>query len=190
MYVRHREIKEETEDRIVVADSVLTIWCVLWGLFMIVLGLCCVAMGIAMFVIRWAETGHWLIPAIIWLFAIWMGGYGMLETLKELLIKKTFIIDRKHQSIIIERDSFIKYLKSIKKISFLDIEYIEMQIDIDDGKVTGHRDISLIMIHGKKINIYDGDHVPTEKLAKNIRNITTKQIARKNNCYSSTSSAG
>lgn len=190
MYVRDREIKEETADQIVVTDSVLTIGCVLVGLFMIVLELCCVGIGVAMFVIMWVETGHWLISSIIWLFAIWMGGYGMLETLKELLIKKTFTIDRKHQSVIIEKDSFIKCLKSIKKISFLDIEHIEMRIDIDDGKVTGHRDISLITIHGKKINIYDGDHVPTEKLAKSIRDMTTRQIARKNNCYSSASSAG
>ena len=65
-----------------------------------------------------------------------------------------------------------------------------MQIDIDDGKATGHRNVSLIMIHRKKINIYDGDHVPTEKLAKNIHNLTEKQIARRNNCYSSASSAG
>ena len=58
------------------------------------------------------------------------------------------------------------------------------------GKLIFKMEREVVMIHGKKINIYDGDHVPTEKLAKNIRNITTKQIARKNNCYSSTSSAG
>jgi len=187
MYVRDREIKEETEDRIVVTDSPLTIGCVLIGFFLIVLGLIGVGIGVFMgYLAIVDERGGWLF-AIVWLFIIWMCGYGMLETLKELLIKKTVIIDRKLQSIIIERDSCIKYIKSIKKKTFLDIECIKIRIDIEDGRSTGHRDLSLTMIHGKKVEIYDGDDAPTEKLAKNIFNITEKQIARENNCYSSSS---
>jgi len=187
MYVRDREIKEETEDRIVVTDSALTIGCVFWGLFLIVLELYCVGVGVVIgYHATVAERGGWFF-AILCLFVIWMYGYGTLETLKELLIKKTVIIDRKLQSIIIERDSFIKYLKSIKKITFLDIECIKIRIDIEDGRSTGHRDISLTTIHENKVEIYDGDDAPTEKLAKNIRNITEKQIARENNCYSSSS---
>jgi len=185
MDVRHREIKEETEDQIVVTDSALTLGCILWGLFMIVLGLFCVGIGVVMgYLAIVDERGGWPL-AIVWLFMILMYGYGTLETLQELLIKKTVIIDRKLQNIIIERDSIIKYLKSIKNISFLDIECIKIRIDIEDGRSIGHRDISLTMIHGNKVEIYEGDDAPTEKLANNIRNITEKQIARKNNCYSS-----
>ena len=187
MYVRDREIKEETEDRIVVTDSALTIECVLIGFFLIVLGLFGVGIGVVMgYLAIVDERGGWFF-AILWLFMIWMCGYGMLKTLQELLIKKTVIIDRKLQSIIIERDSFIKYLKSIKMITFLDIECIKIRIDIEDGRSIGHRDISLTMIHGNKVDIYDGDDAPTEKLARNIHNITEKHIARKNNCYSSPS---
>ena len=191
MYVRDREIKEETEDRIVVTDSALTIGCVLWGLFMIVLGLYCV--GIFIFIGYFNSMTNNLTKREEWFFVImvllliWMYGYGMLKTLQELLIKKTVIIDRKLQSIIIERNSFIKYLKSIKRITFLDIDCVKIRIDIEDGRSTGHRDLSLTMIHGNKVEIYDGDDAPTEKLAKNILNITEKQIARENNCYSSPS---
>ena len=185
MYVRHREIKGKTKDRIVVTDSPLTIWCVLEGLFMIVLCLFYVGLWAFMgYSINLTERGGWFF-AIISLFVIWMCGYGTLKMLQELLIKKTVIIDRKLQSIIIERDSFIKYLKSIKKITFLDIKCIKIRIDIEDGRSTGHRDISLTTIHGNKVEIYDGDDAPTEKLAKNIYNITEKQIAREKNCYSS-----
>ena len=101
MYIRHREIKEETEDRIVVTDSALAIGCVLGGLFILVLGLYCVGLGVFMgYLAIVAEKGGWL-DAIMGMFVIWMYGYGMLETLKELLIKKTVIIDRKHQSVIL-----------------------------------------------------------------------------------------
>lgn len=185
MDVRDREIKEETEDRIVVTDNAQTIGWVLADLFMIVIGL--IGMGFAVVMGYLAivdERGGWLLAIILWLFMIWMCGYYTLETLQELLIKKTVIIDRKLQSIIIEKDSFIKYLKSIKKISFLEIECIKIRIDIEDGRSTGHRDLSLTMIHGNKVEIYDGNDAPTEKLARNIRNITEKQIARENNCYS------
>jgi len=185
MYVRDREIKEETEDQIVVTDSALTIGCALMGLFLIVLGLYCVGIGVVMgYLAIVDERGGWPL-AIVWLLAILMYGYGTLETLHELLIKKTVIIDRKLQNVIIERNSFIKHLKSIKEISFLDIECIKIRIDIEDGRSTGHRDISLTTIHGNKVEIYYGDDAPTEKLAKNIYNITEKQIAREKNSYSS-----
>lgn len=179
MYVRHREIKEKTKDRIVVTDSVLTIWCVLEGLFMIIFYLCWVGLVVVM-----AERGVWYL-AILLLFMTLMCGDGILKMLQEFLIKKTVIIDRKLHSVIIERDSFIKYIKSIKKITFLDIECIEIWIDIEDGRSTGHSKISLSMIHENEVEIYDGDNAPTEKLANKIRNITEKQIARENNSYSS-----
>ena len=180
MYARDREIKEETEDRIVVTDSALTIDCVLEGLFIIVLGLIC--MGIVVVVMGYLDIMDEG-PAIVFLFIILIHGYYTLETLQGLLIKKTVIIDRKLQSIIIKRDSFIKYLKSIKMIRFLDIECIKIRIDIEDGRSTGHRDLSLTMIHENEVKIYDGNDAPTEKLGKNICNITEKQIVRKNNCY-------
>lgn len=184
MYVRHRKIKEETEDRIVVTDSTLTIGCVLGGLFIIILGLYCVGLGVVIsyFAIV-AERGGWFF-AIIGLFVILSYGYDMLEMLQELLAKKSVIIDRKRQNVIIGGDSLIKYLKSIKRISFADIEYIKIRIDIEDGISTGHRAISLITIHGNEVEIFDGDYAPTEKLAKNICTITGKQIARENNRYS------
>jgi len=93
MYVRDREIKEETEDQIVVTDNALTIGCVFWVLFLIVLELYCVGVGVVIgYHATVAERGGWFF-AILCLFVILMYGYGTLETLHELLIKETIKLE-------------------------------------------------------------------------------------------------
>ena len=191
MDVRCREIKEETEDRIVLTDSVLTIGCVLYALVLIACGLFFLRMGIG-FSAYPGSTGiaeGWgprIISLILGLALTYFAGSRLFEVLHNLLIKESVIIDRKLQNLIIEGDSFIKYLNYIEKISFTDIKHIEITIDVADGKATGHRDVALILIDGTTTKIYDGDSETAEKLGKKIRNMAGKQISYQNHSYSTT----
>jgi len=194
MDVRRREIKEETKDRIVLTDSVLTIRCVLYGLVLIVCGLFFWRLGV-IFLAYPGSTGvaeGW-VPRILSLFGglffIYFAGSSILEVLDDLLVKESVTIDGILQNVIIEGDSVIKDLNYIEKMSFADIKHIEITIEIADGKATGHRDVALIMIDGTTAKVYDGNCETVEKLSKNIRNITGKQISHKKHSYS-TSSAG
>lgn len=192
MDVRRREIKEETKDRIVLTDSVLTIRCVLYTLIMIVCGL---------FFWRWgvlflAYPGSAGIAEDLWarilspfggLILIYFAGSSILEVLDDLLVKESVTIDGILQNVIIEGDSVIKDLNYIEKMSFADINHIEITIEIADGEATGHRDVALIMINGTTAKIYDGNCETVEKLGTNICNITGKQISYKNHSYSTSS---
>ncbi len=109
------------------------------------------------------------------------GGGRSPELLHDLLVEESVVIDRNLQSVVIKGDSFIKYLKSTKKIRFSDIKYTEITIDILDGGVTGHRDVRLITIHGASVKIYDDDCETAERLGKKIHEITGKQTSHKKN---------
>ena len=196
MDVRRREIKEETKDRIVLTDSVLTIRCVLYGLVLIACGLFFLGIGIGLSAYPgsmgvaegWGSRilislfGLILIPFLA-LILIYFAGSKIIDVLDDLLVKESVIIDGKFQNVIIEGDSVIKDLNYIEKMGFADIKHIEITIEIANGKATGHRDVALIMIDGTTAKIYDGNCETVEKLGKNIRNITGKQISYKNHSY-------
>ncbi len=118
MDVRHREIKEETKDRIVLTDSVLTIRCVLYALILIVCGLFFLRMGVDFFAYPGsAGIAEGWVPRILSLFGglilIYFAGSSILEVLDDLLVKESVTIDGILQNVIIEGDSFIKDLNYI-----------------------------------------------------------------------------
>ena len=181
--MRPREIKEATNDRIVLVDGMVTPGCIFWSLVLLVVA----SFFLSLLVTLLADpelSGKRLesLIAFVFLFGFLFlccgGGYSP-GVLHDLLIEESVVIDRNFQSVIIEGVSFIKVIKFTKKIEFLDIDYTEVTIDLLDGRVTGHRDVRLITIHGKGFKIYDGDCETAERLGKKIHDITGKQTAHK-----------
>jgi len=169
-----REVKEETEDRIVLVDDVENE--VLGVLLIIAIGLFMIWCGISLF--RDFDGG--LLHTIIWLFfdllCILFGGFCILFGLWYLLINKSVIIDKRLQSVIIEEHFFRKFLKSTKKIPFSLIK--EVGLICDTGCYEDHDsqakdledswELFLITIHEDSIPIYCGDEssLKLEKIAK------------------------
>ena len=181
--MRPRKIKEATNDRIVLVDGTVTPKCIFWSLVLIAVA----SFFLLCLVSCFTETeysGERLEQLIYFVFVygfmfMCCGGGRSPELLHDLLIKESVVIDRNLQSVVIKGDSFIKYLKSTKKIRFSDIKYTEITIDTLDGRVTGHRDVRLITIHGTGVKIYDGDCETAERLGKKIHEITGKQTSHK-----------
>lgn len=93
MDVRRREIKEETKDRIVLTDSVLTIKCVLYALIMIVCGLFFWRWGVGFFAYPGsAGIAEGWVPRILSLFGglilIYFAVSSILEVLDDLLVSR------------------------------------------------------------------------------------------------------
>jgi len=191
--MRHRKIKEATNDRLVLVDDTVTVGCIIGSLLLIV--------GVSFFLLCLFSvltepeySGERLEQLIYFVFV-----YGFLfmcceggrspELLHDILVEESVVIDRNFQSIIIKGDSFIKYLKSTKKIRFSDIKYTEITIDTLDGRVTGDRDVRLITIHGTGVKIYSGDCETAERLGKKIHEITGKQTSHKKNNRTSNNSS-
>jgi hypothetical protein len=181
--MRPRKIKEATNDRIVLVDGAVTPKCIFWSLVLIAVAsffLLCLVSGLT----EPEYSGERLEQLIFFVFVygfmfMCCGGGRSPGVLHDLLIKESVVIDRNLQSVVIEGDSFIKYLESTKKIRFSDMEYIEVTIDALDGRATGHRDVRLITFHGTGVKIYDGDCETAEKIGKKIQDITGKQSSHK-----------
>lgn len=175
-------VKEETDDRIVLVDSVAGN--IIGGSFIIAIGL-----FVLFFVIDLDCESQDIFSRLIFILLLLFGVFVLFAGLYTLIIRKTIIVDKRLQTAIVMKEVFLTHFKFIKKISFIDITHIEITINIEDGKATGHRDIALIMIDGTIAKIYDGNCETVEKLSKNIRNITGKQISHKKHSYS-TSTGG
>jgi len=192
--MRSREIQEETEDRFVLVDNVMTRGEVLFV---------SVKIAVTLFILWWGISCIWdfaLKNSGAWhaerLFGLGFGlglvlfaGYIMFEALHDLLIKESVTVDRRLQCVIIERDSTTKYLKSIEKVNFADIKCTEIKIYIEDGNATREREVSLIMIHGAHTKIYAGNREIADKGGKKICDITDKPLSHRQYSYS-TASAG
>ena len=189
--MRYRKIKEATNDRLVLVNDKVTVGCIFWSLVTIVV-VSFFLLCIISFLTEPKYSGErlerlgGLVPGI--LFFIIFGGYRGPGLLYDLLVEESVVIDRNLQSIIIKGDSFINSLEFTKKIRFSDIKYTEIRIDTLDGRVTGHRDVRLITIHGTGVMIYDGDCETAERLGKKIHEITGKQTSHIKNHHSSNQS--
>jgi len=189
--MRSREIQEETEDRFVLVDNVMTRGDALAGLVIITVALFILWWGISWiwdFALK--NSGAWhaerLFGLVFGLGIVSSAGLVMFYVLHDLLIKESVTVDRRLQYVIIERDSTTKYLKSIEKINFADIKCTEIIIYIEDGR-TRESDVSLITIHGAHIKIYAGDREIAEKVGKKIRDITDKPQSHRQYSYSTAS---
>lgn len=171
------EVREETEDRIILVDRV--IGNVLFGLYMAVPGLVLLWFGIP--VVCDSDAG--LLGRIVMVFTVVVGGILLFMGLDALLIKESVIFDKKFQNVVIEHDSFIKYLKSVKNIHFSSVKNIEVTHvaerdpwrDYNTSDMGDSWAVDLITVHGDSIQIYSGNYdsqSEAEKIAENICKMT------------------
>lgn len=187
-----KKVKEETADRIVLVDRVREN--ILHGLYEIFLGSFSLLFGMILFI---SDGG--LFDRFFGLLLI-LGGVITLMGLYHLTIKKSVIIDKRRQNIIIKKDLFGKYIGSTKTIPFPDIKRIEItyctqsvrhNYDSPADHIYHSYDDSwvlfLITVHEDSIWIYDGNRKSkskVEKIAKKICEITGKKATHKTSYYS------
>ena len=170
-------VKEEDEDGIILTDR--RAGKVICGSALIIFGLHC--SRIFFFLIFDGSVFGGLVGVLF-------GGLLLFGGLHILLVKELVIIDKRLQSMIIMRKSPIKYFKSIKNISFVDIRRVEItyttyceKCNYDSPSTSiwdlfmfdGSWDVSLIISDDGSIQIYDGgSKSKAEKIAENIYRIT------------------
>lgn len=182
--MKPNEVKKETENCIVVVSSG---W-VLYGsyaIFSIVVTLFMLWVGISCF----ADLDIGLLELFVGLFCILIGGALILMNLQDLLINESVIIDKRLRNIIIKKDSFIKYLKSIKEIPSSHVKEIELtywtqrwdgfDYDSPAGEPGDSWIVSLNTIYEDSVVIYGGGSKPeAEKIAGKVCGITGTNVTR------------
>ena len=184
-------VKEEDEDRIVLTDRVAGK--VICGSALIIFGLYC--SQIFFFLIF---DGSVFDGSVFGgLVGVLFGGLLLFGGLHILLVKESVIIDKRLQSAIIIEKSSIKYFRSIKKISFVDIRRVEITYNTYCEKCNYNSpstsildlflfddswDVSLITSDDGSIQIYDGgSKSKAEKIAENICRITSALVRHQTN---------
>jgi len=170
-------VKEEDENRIVMADNVAE---------NVVIGSAFIIFGLYLSWIIFFYCGSVFDCNV---FVGLFGGFLSFCGLYILLVKKTIIIDERLQSVVIMGESPIKYLKYIKKIPFSDLKTVEITYNTDcekcsyDSLVDGLSDswdVSIIPIDGDSLEIYHSDHKSkAEKIAEKLSKITSKMITHR-----------
>jgi hypothetical protein len=187
-----KKVKEETADRIVLVDSVRRN--ILHGLFEIILGSFSLLFGMILFISDGGLFDRFF--GSLWLI---LGGVIILMGLYHVTIKKSVIIDRRRQNIIIKKYLSGKYIVSTKTIPFPDIKRIEITYYTHSGRhdydspadhiYHSYDDLwvlFLITVHEDSIQIYDGSRKSkskVEKIAKKICEITGKKATHKTSYY-------
>ena len=179
-------VKDEDRDRIVLADSVVKN--VFIGLILIAFGLFALLFGTHFFV----ELHGGLLNIISFLFfgllAILFGGFCLFWGLHKVLVKESIIIDKRFRSVVIIKESFIKYLESIKVVPFPGIREIEItynthckKCDYDSPPTSNDSwDVSLIATDGYSVQIYQSSYKSkAEKIAEKICKITDAQATHR-----------
>ena len=179
-----QKVEEETEDRIVLVDSGMGN--ILVGLFVTPIGSLFVWGGVSCF----ANSGVGLFDRFVGLMFTLVGAISLLYGVHLLLIKESVIFDKRLQNVTIEKDSFIKYFKSIKKIPFPHIKEIEItyhtshkgyKYDSSANDSSGSWSISLITTDGDSVHIYDKREpkLEVEKIAEKICRITDTKVTHR-----------
>ena len=171
-------VKEEDEDRIVLADSVAEK--VLLGSALIISGLHCSRIFFSLIFDASVFGG---------LVGVLFGGLLLFSGLHILLDSEVISIDKSLQRAVIMKKSPITQFESIKKIPFSDIKIIEITYDTQCKNCdydlpsmslwsdNGSWDASIILIDGTSVQIYHGDHKSkAEKISGKICRITGKTV--------------
>jgi hypothetical protein len=171
-------LKEEDENRIVIADNVAE---------NVVIGSALMIFGLYLSWIIFFYGSVFDGNVFVGLF----GGFLFFGGLYILLVKKTIIIDGILQSAVIMGESPLKYIEYIKKIPFSDLKTVEITCNTDcekcsyDSLMDGSSDswdVSIIPIDGDSLEIYHGDHkLEAEKIAGKVCKITGKMITHRTN---------
>ena len=186
-------IKEEYEDRIVLADSAVKN--IFYGLFGIALGLVMLLGYIA----HADFDGIGLLDLCggiyVGLVVVLFGGFCIFGGFVGLLVRESIIIDKRLQSVTILEESPIKYFESIKKIPFVCIRRIEItykanyeECDYDSPSAWADSswDVSLITGDKGSLQICDsGSKSKAEKIARKICRITGKNVTHRAECVGS-----
>ena len=182
-------VKEEDEDRIVLADSVVKN--IFYGLFGIAVGLFMLLGWIAHS--DFSDIG--LLEIYVGLFAVLVFGGIFIGGFVRLLVRESIIIDKRLQSVTILEESPIKYFESIKKIPFVCIRRIEItykanyeECDYDSPSAWADSswDVSLITSDEGSLQICDsGSKSKAEKIARKICRITGKNVTHRAECVGS-----
>ena len=172
-------LKEEDENRIVIADNVAE---------NVVIGSALMIFGLYLSWIIFFYGSVFDGNVFVGLF----GGFLFFGGLYILLVKKTIIIDERLQSAVIMGESPIKYLEYIKKIPFSDLKTVEITYNTDCEKCSydspsmslwsdnGSWDVSIIPIDGDSVQIYHGNHKSkAEKISEKICKITGKMATHR-----------
>jgi len=171
-------VKEEDENRIVLADSVAE---------NVVIGSAIIIFGLYLSWIFFFYGSVFDGNVFVGLF----GGFLFFVWLYIILVKKTIIIDKRLQTIVIIGESPIKNIEYIKKIPFSDLKTVEITYNTDCEKCSYNSlvdgssdswDVSIIPIDGDSLEIFHGDHkLKAEKIAKKACKITGKMITHRTN---------
>ncbi|MCD6207610.1 MAG: hypothetical protein J7J06_06420 [Methanosarcinales archaeon] len=179
-------VKKETEDTIVLVDS--TVDRVFVGLFEIAVGSFSALMISSL---TFAELNGGLLPLIVMVVSGLFGAYLLLWGLRITLVEETVIIDKRLRNVDIMEESFIKYLKSIKKIPFLDIKNIEVVYDTECEKcdydspstsswISNSWGVSLITSDEDSVHIYQSRYKSkAETMAEKICKITDVKVTHR-----------
>jgi len=174
-------VKEETNDRIVLVDRVVTIWEVVGGLVAIACGLFFLWVSIFFDGSEYGGLLGWLDRESVSLSVLFIGGLIAVsagcftfEMVDVFFYRESVIVDKMLQNVIIGRCDSIG---PTKNINFADIGCIEIKLHILDGDDSGRTEVSLIMIQGARVKIDTDYREEAEKVAKKICDITGKHIS-------------
>jgi hypothetical protein len=172
------EIKEETDDRIIVVENIPpeSIGYAILAIFILFLLL-------GSFLDTNSKLmGDFVSLPVPFVFLILLLIYTILTLTRWLLLSYSVTIDKKSERIIIKEDSNINRLKSVKEIPFSDIKRIvikEQVHNLTSGEGTPYKTwrVNLIKIQGGSTKIYETYYESdAEILAEKIRNKGTPTI--------------
>ena len=169
-------VKEEDENRIVLADNVAE---------NVVIGSAIIIFGLYL---SWIFFFLMLDDSFIGgLIGVIFGGLLIFAGLHISLDKETVIIDRRLQNIVSIKEYPLKNIESIGKIPFSDLKTVEITYNTDCEKCSydspsmslwsdnGSWDVSIIPIDGDSVQIYHGNYKSkAEKISGKICRITGK----------------
>ena len=168
-------VKEETDDRIVLVDSVVKN--ILSGSFIIAIGLL-----ILFFVIDPDCESQDIFSILFGVFVLFAGLYT-------LIIRKTIIVDKRLQTAIIMKEVFLIHFKFIKKIPFTYLKAVEITRNTScktcnyASPVNNSSDswnVSLMTFVDGSVNAYHShSKSKAEEIAESICKITGKMITHR-----------
>jgi len=119
-------VKEETDDRIVLVDSVAGN--MIGGSFIIAIGL-----FVLFFVIDPDCESQDIFSRLIFILLVLFGVFVLFAGLYTLIIRETIIVDKRLQTAIVMKEVILTHFKFIKKIPFTDLEAVEITCNTHDN---------------------------------------------------------
>ena len=175
-------VKEETDDRFELVDSVVEN--IIFGSFFIAIGL----FDLFFFVDPDCESQD-IFSRLIFILLLLFGVFVLFAGLYALIIRETIIVDKRLQTAIIMKEVFLTHFKFIKKISFTDMEAVEITRNTHSGicdyassvnDLSDSWNVSLMTFIDGSVNVYRShSKSEAEEIAESICKITGKMITHR-----------